>query len=153
HVFIGNNYNITLNGIAETAGLTVDGSGRLNYSANGQLQIVRGGQLQVFTGGKISRSGNLGTTLTLATYSYNLHIDGEISVDNLLVNGANAHFSGNGNIFISNNLTISNVVDKSFTNDVNGDFTVGNNLLFSSTSSNIDFTNKGNLSIGNSLRF
>src|SRR5690606_23216976 len=66
HVFIGNNYNITLNGIAETAGLTVDGSGRLNYSANGQLRIVRGGQLQVFTGGKISRNGNLGTTLTLA---------------------------------------------------------------------------------------
>ena len=153
HVFIGNYHNVTLGGTAESAGLTVQSSGNLNYAANGRLNIIRGGNLKVESSGGIRKNGNIGTTLNFSDYSYNINIDGELSVDNLIVNAANLIFSGTGNVQVVNNFSVNNVVGKSLINNSTGNFSIGNNLVFSSTSSNLSFINNGNLNISNSLRF
>lgn len=153
HVFIGDDHNVALVGTAESAGLTVQNSGNLNYAAYGKLNIIRGGNLKVESGGGIRKNGNIGTTLNFSTHSYNVNIDGDLVVDNLIVNAANITFSGSGDIGVVNNFSVNNVVGKNLINNSTGNLSIGNSLIFSSTSSNLSFVNNGNLDISNSLRF
>ncbi len=151
HVFIGNGKVINLNSTARSAGVTVEGTGRINYTANARLNIERGGVLEIQNGGVIDKNGNGAASLGLSTYSYNVGVEGILSVSEIFINSANVDFRGAGSINVGGNVRISSVVGKSISNGMSGNFTIGNELRFESTSSNMVFTNRGNIIISNRL--
>lgn len=144
HVFIKEE-NIALNVAASAAGLTLEGKGQLNYTNNALLKIVRGGVLEIGQEAKINKSGAITASLNFPIYSYNVKVDGEVSVDNITIDAANVNFLGNGSISVGNNLVVNNAQGNIITNA--NSFTIANQLNFATSSNNVVFENKGSLTV------
>lgn len=149
HVFIGNGMNINLNSNGRSAGVTIE-NGRINYTANAVLEIVRGGVLEVATDGTMDRNGNVNASLNFATYTYRVDVDGDLSVRNMTINGANVTFKGSGQAGINGNLRLINMAGKTITTDLAG-FNIGGTLNLEASS--FEFINKGQLSVANTTLF
>lgn len=147
HAFIAHEIDLRAN--SQTAGLTID-KGILTYEDTANLTIVRGGVLDIKKNSILT--DNSLSTLTFTTYSNNIIVEGDLIVDDLIINGAKVTFSGGktSQVTVKNDLVISNVTGKSIDANISGTFNV-NDLVLSSNS--FDFNNTGNLNVVANVHF
>ncbi|UII21150.1 T9SS type A sorting domain-containing protein [Fulvivirga ligni] len=153
HAFVGNGNTINMNVGGQSAGVTVEGSGHIQYTGNNSLNIIRGGVLEVNSAGDILKNGNNGASVTFATYSYNVRVDGTLNVGSITVDGAHFALSGSGNVNLSGSLTFNNLNGHSISNGITGGLTIGSELLFNSNSANFSMVNSGKMTVTNRIRF
>jgi hypothetical protein len=151
HVFIGNSRIVNLNANVESAGVTIEDNGRINYTANARLNIVRGGLLDIGTTESITNNSGVSASLSFSTYNYNALVNGSMTVDNIVIDGANVLFEGAGTIDLSGDLDINNVISKTIQTDLENGFTIQGGIHMNNTSGNLDFENTGELSAGELL--
>lgn len=151
-VVIGNNNNISIPTTATAAGVTIQNTGRLQFTGNTTLTIARGGAITVDNGGLLNNNGGNGT-VAYGAYTYNTIINGTVSISTLNANtGASVNFSGNGSI-TTTDFIINSGVGKTIQLNVAGGITVNNDLNFQPSSSNTSLLNLKLLTIGNRIVF
>jgi hypothetical protein len=151
-VIIGNNNSVSIPSIATSAGVTIQNTGRLQFTGNTTLTMARGGTVTVETGGVFNANGGNGT-ITYGAYAYSLVVNGNLSIATIQANtGSNLTITGAGSVNVSDFL-VSSGNGRTITLNVLGGTTISNDLSFQSSSSNLTFINQQPLTIGNRLLF
>lgn len=151
-VIIGNNRTVSIPNAATSAGITIEDGARLQFTGNTSLTIARGGRIDVRSGGTLSQNGNDNASIVYNAYNYNLNVEGTLSIGFLDANaGSNISLSGSGTLSIANDFTIGS--GRTITNNISGEVTVGDELIFEPGSVNANFTNAGTLSVNNRILF
>ncbi|UII24185.1 T9SS type A sorting domain-containing protein [Fulvivirga ligni] len=151
HVFVGGNDIVNLNTNATSAGVTIENTGRINYTANAQLNIVRSGVLEIEFGAELNKNGKNGSSLRFSDYSYHVEIDGALSVGTITVDAADLTIEGTGTLTTNGNFTFNNLSSNNILFASAG-VAIGGELIFSSSSSDVDFNINTQLAISNRLR-
>lgn len=151
-VIIGDNNSISIPAAATSAGITIQNSGKLQFTGNTTLTMARGGTINIENGGVLNNNGGNGT-ITYGAYAYSLVINGSLSTTTIQANtGSNLTITGAGSLIV-NDFLVSSGNGRTVTLNLTGGTTITNDLNFQSASSNLTFINQQTLTIGNRLLF
>lgn len=151
-VVIGNNRTVSIPSAATAAGITIENTGRLQFTGNTALTMARGGTINIKSGGTMSRNGMNSSSLVYNAYTYNLIVDGSISIGSLDANaGASLTLTGGGSLDIADDFLIGS--GRTITNNLTGEIMIGDELQFENSSSNATFINNGALTVNDRILF
>jgi hypothetical protein len=150
-VIIGNNNTISIPSAATTAGVSIQTSGRLQFTGNTSLTMARGGTISIDNGGVLNNNGGNGNII-YGAYTYNVIINGSIAITTFTANvGSSINFSGTGNASATN-FYVNSGSGRTITLNISGGLTVSNDLYFQ-TSANTSVINQQTLNVGTRIIF
>ncbi len=135
YVIVGGGFTVDINVAATAGGVEVQNTGTLRYSVNTVDLNIDRGILQVDAGGTINQNARTGVQIDFDRGIINTFINnGTITTESIEVTAANAtvNITGAGSIVLTQDFNILGddiVVD----NDLNGTFTIGDDLVFDQT--------------------
>lgn len=105
-VIIGNGQTVTFTADGTAAGVEIQNTGTLQWTANNlDLTVARGGTVNIQNGGTLTRVATTLSTIQFVNYTYNVINAGTLNIGSLVYNG-----SGNSVLTNSGTLTLGTVV-------------------------------------------